>query len=179
MHFRKPRFWFAKERTAGARPLTLDEASVALTMALENGLLDSHAALKSKMRPSGRFKNIVNHSCGLILCVHDSKLSFIHQTAREFLIHRERKGNWQGRFDQTRSHAKMSLICLEYYLSYTDGQKSVDDIMVDCPLAEYSAKSWIGHIKHAETEKDVQEKVPKLFPSAKANVPSLGQAFRH
>lgn len=122
----------------------------------------AYAALESKMWPRENFKNMVKYLCGLFVRVYNSKLSFIHQTAREFLIHWERNGNWQGRFDLTRSHAKMSLICLEY-LSYLDEEKSVDSIRADCPLAVYAAKFWMSHAKLAETEQDVQENCLNFF----------------
>lgn len=107
---------------AAKRPLTLDEANVALTIAMGNGRCDSYSALESKMWPRESFKNTVKDLCGPFITVYEDKLFFIHQTAREFLIHQERKGNWQGRVDLTRSHAKMVLICLQY-MSLLDDQK--------------------------------------------------------
>ena len=147
---------------AATRPLTLDEANVALTMALESRRFESHGALESKLWPRQSFKNTVKYLCGLFVSVYDSKVSFIHQTAREFLIHRERKGNWQGRLDLTRSHGKMALTCLEY-LAYLDDQKPSHEIKSICPLAEYSAQYWTDHVKIAEAEEDVQEGVLDFF----------------
>ncbi|KAB5513490.1 hypothetical protein GE09DRAFT_1046665, partial [Coniochaeta sp. 2T2.1] len=71
---------------AAARPLTLDEANVALTLALQEPRFASHAAVESELWPRDNFRSIVKNLCGLFISVYDSKLSFIHQTAREFLI---------------------------------------------------------------------------------------------
>lgn len=37
---------------------------------------------------------------------YGSKLSFIHQTAREFLTRPELKGRWQDRLEMSKSHSK-------------------------------------------------------------------------
>ncbi|KAL1976652.1 hypothetical protein VTN31DRAFT_2934 [Thermomyces dupontii] len=162
---------------AAKRPLTLDEANIALTMALKSERFDSHSALKSNMCPRKSFKDTVRYLCGLLIGVYDSKLLFIHQTAREFLIHRERRGNWQGRFNLTRAHGKMALICLEY-LSYLDEEQSVWDIREDCPLAEYSSEYWTDHVKVAETEEDVQEGVLNFFLEQKQAYAVWGELLR-
>lgn len=147
---------------AAARPLTLDEANVALTMALENGRFESHDDVESKMWPRGSFKNTVKSLCGLFINVYDSKLYFIHQTAKEFLIHQKQNGRWQGRLDLTKSHRKMALICLNY-LRCLDEQESAREIKAKCPLAQYSAKYWMDHVKQAEMDEDVQEAVLNFF----------------
>lgn len=81
---------------AAARSLTLDEANIALTLALQKERFASHIALDSELWPRNNFRSIVEKLCGLVISVYDSKLSFIHQTAREFLIHPERQGTWKG-----------------------------------------------------------------------------------
>lgn len=50
----------------------------------EQPFLD-HAALESEMWPDNHFRTTVNSLCGLFISAYDSKLSFIRQTAREFL----------------------------------------------------------------------------------------------
>lgn len=147
---------------AAIRPLNLDEANVALTLGLEKDRIHSHADLESYMWPKESFKDAVKNFCGLLISVHESRLSFIHQTAREFLSHRERRGNWQGRFCMTKSHGKMASICLKY-LSFLDEQEPVKEIRAKCPLAQYAAQYWMDHAKLAETEKDVQDDVLKFL----------------
>ena len=149
---------------AAARPLTLDEANVALTMALKKGRFDSYAALESSMWPRGKFENMVKDLCGHFISVHESTLSFIHQTAREFLIHPEKKGRWQGRLDMSKAHGRMAMICMEY-LSYVDEPIPVSEDRM--PLAQYSAQYWTDHAKAAETEEDVQESILDFFIKTK------------
>lgn len=143
------------------RPLTLDEANVALTVALEKGQIGPLPALASKIQPRESFKNTVKSLCGPLISIYNSKL-IIHKTMRDFLMCQKQAGNWQGRFDLTRSHGKMALICLRY-LSCFDEQKSALTFWVNYPLAQYSAQFWIDHVKLAETEEQVQEGVLEFF----------------
>ncbi|KAI8630712.1 hypothetical protein F5Y19DRAFT_32450 [Xylariaceae sp. FL1651] len=100
---------------AAEQPLTLDEANVALTLASAERFA-SYRALKSDLWPRDNFRSIVMNLCGLLISVYDSKLSFIHQTAREFLIHHEEQGTWKGRFRSSVSHSRLSRLCLRYLL---------------------------------------------------------------
>ena len=106
---------------AATRPLTLDEANIALTLATEESRPLSHDELDSKLWPKEGFKSTVKNLCGLFITVHDSKLFFIHQTAREFLVtphipDGKGKETWKGRLSVPRAHGVVSKTCL-YYLS--------------------------------------------------------------
>ncbi|KAB5572192.1 ankyrin repeat-containing domain protein [Coniochaeta sp. 2T2.1] len=101
---------------AAAQPLSLDDANVALTLALQEQRFASFAAVKSELWPRDNFRSIVKNLCGLFISVYDSKLSFIHQTAREFLTNPERQRKWEGRLNMPKSHSTMSLVCLHYLL---------------------------------------------------------------
>ncbi|KAB8234140.1 uncharacterized protein BDW43DRAFT_64210 [Aspergillus alliaceus] len=147
---------------AAARPLTLDEANVALTLALQKQPFTSHTALESNLWPRKVFKSTVKNLCGLFISVHESKLSFIHQTAREFLIHPKQNGKWQGRLSISKSHTGMSLVCLKY-LSYLGEQSTGRDFMARFPMAQYSARYWMDHARPSETEKEVQEIILNFF----------------
>jgi hypothetical protein len=70
---------------ASARPLTLDEANVALTFAVEKQHFSSHAALQEKMWSGASFPREVDALCGLFINVYDERLFFLHQTAQSFL----------------------------------------------------------------------------------------------
>ncbi|KAF7556997.1 hypothetical protein G7Z17_g998 [Cylindrodendrum hubeiense] len=101
---------------AAKRPLTLEEANVALTLASQEERPESLGALTSELWPKENFQSTIQNLCGLFISVYDSKLSFIHQTAREFLIHPERQGKWQGRLNVPKSHSTTSKLCLHYLL---------------------------------------------------------------
>ncbi|KAL4767455.1 hypothetical protein BDW60DRAFT_220489 [Aspergillus nidulans var. acristatus] len=99
---------------AAAQPLTLEEANIALTIVLEERDFESHAALESELWPRNKFQSVVTNLCGLFISVYDRRLSFIHQTAREFLASRERQGTWEGRINLAKSHSTISRACLRY-----------------------------------------------------------------
>ncbi|KAL4755652.1 ankyrin repeat-containing domain protein, partial [Aspergillus foveolatus] len=161
---------------AAARPLTLDEANIALTLALHNGHSISHDALESKLWSRKGFKSTVTNLCGLFINVYDSKLSFMHETARDFLIHPKRHGKWQGRLDMSKSHSKMSVACLTY-LSYIDEQSPLYKIKAKFPLAQYAAQYWMDNARRAETEKNVQESVLNFFLQEKQAYRVWGKLF--
>ena len=162
---------------AAARPLTLDEANIALTLALEKQRFDSHASLVSKMWPRHLFESTVKNLCGLFISVYESKLSFIHQTAREFLIHPQRERKWQGRFNVSDAHGKMSLVCLEY-LTYIDAQDiPIKKLKVKFPLAQYSARYWMDHARPVESEEEVQKSISDFFLQREHAYMTWGKLF--
>jgi DNA-binding response OmpR family regulator len=59
------------------RPLTLDEANYALTLATTEGRPTSHAELQENVW-KGDFKSTVRNIYGLFISVYNSKLFFIH-----------------------------------------------------------------------------------------------------
>ncbi|KAJ6110055.1 hypothetical protein N7486_002290 [Penicillium sp. IBT 16267x] len=143
---------------AAKKPLTLGQANVALALAVREDPLGSHAELNDDLWPTKEFKTIVTNICGLLLSVHDSRLYFIHQTAREFLISKE-KGNeesWKGKFSLPQSHGTMSRTCIKYLLlpdiklptdddSFENSQTSKDD--PPFPFLAYSANHWPEHFR--------------------------------
>lgn len=101
---------------AASRPLSLDEANYALTLALRSKKFASHEDLQQQLWNREDFKNVVRSSCGLVISVYDSELSFIHQTAREFLIAEpDPTTKWKGRFNSLADcHRTLSQSCIEY-----------------------------------------------------------------
>ena len=73
---------------ASSRPLTLDEANVALTLATQE---ESCSSLKSlDLWPGESSPSIIRNMCGLFVTVHGNRVSLIHQTARAFLMNSTR-----------------------------------------------------------------------------------------
>ena len=102
---------------AAVRPLTVDEANTALTLASQKEPFNSHTKLESELWPTKDFGTTVRNLCGLFISVHDSKLSLIHQTAKEFLVDSEHKeGEWKGRFNMPDSHNTILRSCFHYIL---------------------------------------------------------------
>ncbi|KAJ5691375.1 hypothetical protein N7488_012110 [Penicillium malachiteum] len=147
---------------AAARPLTLDEANEALTLASQGQDVVSHSDLSNKLWPKKGFESTVKNLCGLFISVYDSKLSFIHQTAREFLTDSAREGKWQGRLNDLRAHSMMALVSLRY-LSFLDVQGSFREIGAKFPLAHNSALYWAHHARPVEAENNVQKSILDFF----------------
>ncbi|EFY93734.1 hypothetical protein MAC_00225 [Metarhizium acridum CQMa 102] len=105
---------------AAKRPLTIEEANYALTLTTTSTITKderlTHKVLSENIW-SGDFKFVVKNLCGLFVNVYDSKLYFIHQTAREFLTGPATSSTgWMGRFDIKMAHTYISRCCLRYLL---------------------------------------------------------------
>ncbi|KAH8763942.1 hypothetical protein F5882DRAFT_453250, partial [Hyaloscypha sp. PMI_1271] len=137
---------------AAVRPLTLDEANVALTLAIQEQQPVSYADVEADLWPRDKFRSIVTNLCGLFVSVYNSKLSFIHQTAREFLLDSEQEGNWKGRFDMPQSHSAISRACLFQLLSPDINRPPKDDPAQDKrhPYFAYAASYWPLHFVSQE-----------------------------
>ncbi|PTB78374.1 hypothetical protein M440DRAFT_1328543, partial [Trichoderma longibrachiatum ATCC 18648] len=134
---------------AATRPLTLEEANYALTLATKEHPYDSLEALENELWPMGTFQDHAKNLCGLFISVQKNQLSFIHQTAREFLLSSRRQGNWQGRFTMPKSHSTLSSACLRYLLLPDLPVPQInDDGTHDAathPLLRYAAEYWPLH----------------------------------
>lgn len=156
-------------------PLTLDEMNIALTLASHKKGLSSHAALRLK----ANFKDIAQNLTGLFISVHESKLYFIHQTAREFLMDKHRKGKWQGILREPSSHQNLSRICVRYLMlpEFTGSFAEVfgtvkvrngiigrnyryhlEESMKEFPFFSYAACNWCYHYR---TQGPVLEKLDR------------------
>ncbi|KAJ5903418.1 hypothetical protein N7504_005801 [Penicillium tannophilum] len=143
---------------AAKEPLTLGEANIALALAVREHPPGSHTELNDEKWPAEEFKAIVTNICGLLLSVHDSRLYFIHQTAREFLLSKE-KGNeesWKGRFSLPQSNGTMSRTCIQYLLLPDIGLPKDDESSENAQTSEYgqlfpfliySASYWPEHFR--------------------------------
>ncbi|KAL7801825.1 hypothetical protein V8C43DRAFT_324724 [Trichoderma afarasin] len=148
---------------AATRPLTLAEANFALTLATAEPehRFKSHATLQDELWSLDNVKDDLKKLCGLFITVNDGKLYFIHQTAREFLIHPQRQGEWQGRFhDMSKSHSIMSAVCIKYLLLPDLTRVSgMGARMWRHPLLSYAARSWPFHYRsHGAVEASSSQK---------------------
>ncbi|XHF97076.1 hypothetical protein AWENTII_000679 [Aspergillus wentii] len=145
---------------AAERPLTLLEANFALTLALQDQRMESHEEFMGETWSLPAFQDVVKEYCGLFISIHDSKLSFIHQTAREFLLTKREEGHvgWGGSFSLQHSHGTMLQVCLDYlFISDIGGYDYVlgDLIENSYPLLDYSGNYWPSHIvKHGTALSD-------------------------
>ena len=148
---------------AATRLLSLEEANVALTIAIQERCCDTQGELE--LWPLQSFKSDVQNWCGLFVSVHDGKLSLIHQTAREFLTETSKSARnplhkWKGCLDMAAAHSTMSRICLSY-LQFQDvasidkshlDRYGYDKLTEGYHLLDYAADHWATHYNSQPTE---------------------------
>ena len=159
---------------AATRPLSLQEANIALTLATQKASCTSHKALD--LWPLETFKSTVQNMCGLFVNVHDGKISLIHQTARDFLMktnesHCTPSSGWQGCLHMATAHGTISQICLTYLnfddfarMPQNDSRRYRQREDETYPLLEYAAINWAAHyaFQPSEVAKDTQKAAQKL-----------------
>lgn len=103
--------------------LSLEEVNVAMNIDDE---CDSVDRLRLNLYPANECQSTIKNMCGLFLSVVDSRVYLIHQTAREFLLHKDitvppprqtlSLGDWKESFDIACSNLTMARICIAYIL---------------------------------------------------------------
>ncbi|KAI9678400.1 MAG: hypothetical protein M1822_008046 [Bathelium mastoideum] len=142
--------------TAARRPLSVKEMS--WMMAIEEAH-KSYDDLERELEPEDRFIVTVRDLCGLFVIIVDGKIYLLHQTAKEFLVRNDFPKNsnhynnntspfdWKHSLQPTTSNKVLSERCIWYLTSslvhagYT-------------ALLNYSAHSWIVHLREAGTKSE-------------------------
>ncbi|KAL8351982.1 hypothetical protein RB601_002347 [Gaeumannomyces tritici] len=129
------------------RPLNLREVQIALELAPDTacpGSLD--------LEPDRAFKRRLRECCGLFVTVHDNKVYFLHQTAREFLLPLAASSPgpaappiWAHTFSIRQAHAVLAESCTVYLDRFN--HQADEDATTD--LLDYSAKNWGAHFREA------------------------------
>lgn len=158
---------------AAARPLNLEEINVAMN-------IDDECDSKDKLSlwSADECYTIVKNICGLFLSVVDSRVYLIHQTAREFLLHKDPTSSaphpslssrsWKESFNVEESHLILAKICISYLL-FSDFQnhdwfpdwdhRKVNRSIMKAPLMEhlkgrnlmeYAAENWPAHFAQGD-----------------------------
>lgn len=174
---------------AASRPLRLVEANYALTLALRSEKFASHEDLQQQLWNSEDFINVVRSSCGLVISVYRSELSFIHQTAREFLIAEpDPTTKWKGRFNSLADcHRKLSQSCIEYLQLFPNDHdpseppwSRFDVFGSGYPLIRYASTYWTVH--YAAQDPAAQDESRKnawmLFDFSQRRTEVWCQAYR-
>ncbi|KAJ2979425.1 hypothetical protein NQ176_g3262 [Zarea fungicola] len=134
-------------------PLSLGEANFALALALADTDITSHAELEEAGWED--FKTTVKNLCGLIVSVYDGKLSFIHLTAREFLVRNTDAESparkWAGRFaDAATSHQVLTRCCMQYLLLSDFSSRILFKFEIEAEkykFLRYASGNWPSHFK--------------------------------
>ena len=155
-----------------ARPLTLTEIDVALNV---NEQTSSYATLEQE-GPS-RLQETLPSRCGLTISIIQSKVYFIHQTVKEFLLGKlgtERPAGrvWQQSLELEESHHLLAEICLRSItfsevelhraslcnalLSEDAREMGPSTYCQNHTFLSYSAIYWADHFRDQRSNKGIQ-----------------------
>ncbi|PWW75705.1 hypothetical protein C7212DRAFT_357813 [Tuber magnatum] len=142
---------------AAARPLTLAEMNIALTIRRDH---KSMRELSGNLHPV--FERTVKNLCGLFVRIIDSKVYLVHQTAREFLIKGSSldQGNWRHSLCYEDSNYLLADICISYlslddfendpFVMVPNGNRKGEELAgykEKYALLDYVASHWAGHFR--------------------------------
>ncbi len=153
------------------RPLEIDEIDIAIGVSEQTS---SYADLE--LEGSSRLQETLPSRCGLMVSVIQSKVYFIHQTVKEFLV--SKVGTeppagriWQQSLDLEESHQLMAQICLQS-ISFSDirldqanlcnallpknYQKEPNAYCRNYTFLSYSAIYWAEHFRDQKTSKGMK-----------------------
>ncbi|KAN0076427.1 ankyrin repeat-containing domain protein [Elaphomyces granulatus] len=147
---------------AAARPLTLKEMALALT------IRGNHRSYRDvDLKSEDRFRETIRDICGLFVTIIGSKIYLLHQTAKEFLvqhdqnIHPESGGlQWKRSLRPPDSHRVLTKICMRYLLfAEFEANPLENDAMLsqyseNHVFLDYSAKHWASHVRESHIEVD-------------------------
>ena len=154
------------------RPLTVQEANYALTLAISPEKFNSHETVKSKLFPTNSFEEVIQNYSGFMIEVFDNKVSFLHATAQEFLttpldeakaaeggkeITPDRK-HWQNILGRENPHNTLSRICISYPLipdCHKGMPRAFDSLYTgyvekNYPFFRFAADYWYRHFEQQD-----------------------------
>ena len=146
---------------AAARPLTLKEMNIAVNI---KSLPRSVSLEDLDLEDENNFKDTLRDWCGLFISIYDSKVYFLHQTAREFLIPRLpptstslRALRWYNSISLQQAYSNLAIICIIYlsFRNFDDQVLSDQDEQAHInnhAFLEYSARNWATHLRQARLE---------------------------
>ncbi|RWA10551.1 hypothetical protein EKO27_g4558 [Xylaria grammica] len=130
------------------RPLTLGEMQIALALNIKTSSLE-----ELDMESDGKFKDRLRELCGLFITVHDKKVYFLHQTAREFLLPRSTPSpspctaiGWAHTLSLRQAHTVLAESCTIYLHLL----RSPTDVNPEADMLDYSANNWGTHFREAD-----------------------------
>lgn len=130
---------------AAVNPLTLSEMNIALSMNKSTKFSE-----ELDLEDEKDFKAALRDMCGLFLSIHDDKVHFIHQTARDFLLKKQpeplKNGRfyWNGTLSLQRAHLDMAQSCIFYLDS--------DVALKNREFSQYATRNWIHHLRESQQE---------------------------
>ncbi|KAI0424748.1 hypothetical protein F5Y09DRAFT_353104 [Xylaria sp. FL1042] len=132
---------------AAYRPLTLVEMQAALELDIK-----AHPLEELDLESDDKFKDRLRDLCGLFITVHDGKVYFLHQTAREFLLPLSVSLNttatpiWAHTFSMREAHMVLAESCV----IYLDLHNFPTKVNTEAYMLEYSDENWAAHFYEAD-----------------------------
>ncbi|PGH01089.1 hypothetical protein GX51_05404, partial [Blastomyces parvus] len=133
---------------AAARPLTLSEMNVA--MSIDH---TSESIYDLDLESNKDFKIRLRSWCGLFVSIYQSKVHFLHQTAREFLLSNlsppatiPMELHWHHSISIHDAHRALAEPCVRY-LNFLNSEASPD--INSYTFLDYSAEFWVLHLREA------------------------------
>ena len=157
-----------------ARPLTVTEMDVAVNL---KDYATSYADLEEELEGPQRIEETLSSRCGMMISVIQSKVYFIHQTVKEFLLQRTSIGyqtgqKWQDSMYLIKSHHLMFKICIQNIcfrdvlldqaevfgalLPVHERQLEANNFCHAHPFLSYSAIYWADHFLQGGDDHDIQ-----------------------
>ncbi|KAF3319410.1 hypothetical protein TWF173_000040 [Orbilia oligospora] len=146
---------------AAARPLTLNEMSLALAL---KGNQRSYKDFE--LKSEDRFRECVRDLCGLFVTIINSRIYLLHQTAKEFLIQNDLKNppkkiqsepKWKHSIRLLDSHRVLARICIRHLLftefeNHPPDRNLVSQYTENHVFLDYSARHWTTHVLESRME---------------------------
>jgi ABC-type oligopeptide transport system ATPase subunit len=143
---------------AASRPLTLSEMNIAM-----NVDDTSQSIYDLDLENEGDFKSRLRSWCGLFISIHQGRIYFIHQTAREFLMADPRSSTtfplasqWYRSIPINHAHDVLANVCVLYLNFFnsdvslsTDANEEASHSTSGRAFLDYSAENWATHFAEA------------------------------
>ena len=139
--------------TAAKRPLSLGELSIALAFSAGSQYHIEEIYDRIEWNDQ-QFKTTIRDLCGLLLVVINSKVYFLHQTTKEFLVLNDsaaaagsRLDGWEHSLIPETSHRVLTESCTLYLVQN----------ITESPLnkfLKYAAHNWASHFRAARIQSD-------------------------
>lgn len=142
---------------AAQRPLTLSEMQIVV-----NVEPDTNSAKELDLEDEEDFSKRLRTICGLFVSIHQRKVYFLHQTAREFLQAEAEQStapeSWRSSIRKTQAHGELAWICVRY-ISILDpdvAHRASDYSLLEreYPFLLYSRAFWGHHLRNGDLDDD-------------------------
>lgn len=175
---------------AASEPLTLEEINMAMRVKCGAEANDQY--------PAAITAETLKSHCGILLRLVDSKVIFVHQTAREFLIKSDQaeainSEQWEHTLNPVDSNKLLAEICVSFLLKLDSGKDPLeipsdgDDLLIEhkikeytakYPLLEYAAKHWAEHFSFSVAEPPDQQLVDSVIQLCDTSSNAFGIWFQ-